>query len=317
MDARARSPWLVSLVALVLVCSWPPVCLAEETVAPQAPESEQVQTGDDAAARRDEKQRAKEERIAEYLRRKEEQRLQREQRQREASVETAAAQGSNVPESAAQSAAPVAPAATGVAAAATAPPPRARSGRSALPRELAKAQASVRATALAEDPTVQEYLDKIDRQEAGAQQLAAFGSFLAQNGLVREALEYYEVALRLEPADAVLWVNYGTLHRQANDTSKAIDAYTKALSINSNNALAHYNLGAVHESMGRYDTAIHEFKTALSLDPTLGDPAYNPQVADNELMLAVKLMLYDEQVGSLGLPLLDVRTGQLPDAAKE
>jgi tetratricopeptide (TPR) repeat protein len=313
-----RSRWLAP-AALLVVCCWTAVGLAEEVPAPPEPQSEQAQPSGDEAARQDEKQRAKEARIAEYLRRKEEQRLAREQRQREAELAAGAAQGPAlaegppppVPAAAAPSAAAAPAAASGAA------PRPGKAGASALPRELARAQASLRATSLAEDPTVQEYLDKIDRQEAGAQQLAAFGSFLAQNGLVREALVYYEVALRLEPADAVLWVNFGTLHRQANDASKAISAYSKALSINPNNALAHYNLGAVHESMGRYRGAIQEFKTALNLDPTLGDPAYNPQAADNDLLLAVKLMLYQEQAGSLGLPLLDVETGELPSAARD
>ena len=43
-------------------------------------------------------------------------------------------------------------------------------------------------TQLAQDPTVQEYLVMIDEQLASPHQLAAFGSFLAQNGMVLPVL---------------------------------------------------------------------------------------------------------------------------------
>ena len=58
------------------------------------------------------------------------------------------------------------------------------------------------------------------------------------------------------------------------------------------------------------------YKTALSLDPMLGDPAHNPSAANNSLLTAVKLLLYQEQEGKLSLPLLDVETGKLLSAVE-
>ena len=63
-----------------------------------------------------------------------------------------------------------------------------------------------------------------------------------------------------------------------------------------------------------WSTMATAFKIALTLDPTLGDPAYNPQAANNERLLAVKMLLYREQVGTLGLPLSDVEGGELDDS---
>ena len=115
------------------------------------------------------------------------------------------------------------------------------------------------------------------RQEASAYELAALGNFLARNGMHREALAYYEIALRLEDSDPVLWVNVGTLHRQSGEISSATNAYGRALSIDPNNALAHYNLGAVLDATGKYEDAIAAYKLALTLDPSLGDPTANPR----------------------------------------
>ena len=86
---------------------------------------------------------------------------------------------------------------------------------SKLPRALARAQEAVRSSQIGQDPSMQRYLDMVDRQEASPQQLGAIGNFLAQAGMGREALAYYGVALNLDKRDPVLWVNTGTLHRQA------------------------------------------------------------------------------------------------------
>jgi hypothetical protein len=53
------------------------------------------------------------------------------------------------------------------------------------------------------------------------------------------------------------------------------------------------------------------------LEPKLGDPQVNPQAANNERLLAVKLMLYKQQTGNLGLPLVDIPEGELSDEAQK
>jgi len=275
------------LAALVLLLSAPilvPAAGAQEATEPA-----------------DAKAQAKEERINEYLRKKELQRLEREMNgqegraleveQRQIAESTSAAA---VPETAVAGAPPLEPSA------AAAPPP------SGLPKQLARAQQRVRMTSLSKDPTVASILDLIDRQMASPHQLAAFGNFLSEHGMQREAVEYYRVAVRLAEDDPVLWVNLGTVHRQLGEQSDAISAYSRALSIDPNYALAHYNLGAVRDSQGKYKKAIEEYKIAIALEPTLGDPEFNPQAANNRHLTIVKMMLYDETIGSASIPLTDI-----------
>ena len=38
----------------------------------------------------------------------------------------------------------------------------------------------------------------------------------------------------------------------------------------------------------------------------IGDPAYNPQAVGNKNLETVRLMLYEENIGTAGLPLVDV-----------
>lgn len=174
-------------------------------------------------------------------------------------------------------------------------------------------QQTVRESKVGADPTVQQYLDRIDLQEASPQQLAAFGNFIAENGLIEEALEYYRIAVGIDRKDPVLWLNQGILLRRIGDAKSAVGSFSQALSIDPNNAAAHYNLGAALDELGNYDEALEEYKIALRLDPSLGDPSVNPQAANNNRLTAVKLMLYREQGGATTLPLASVPGGRLEE----
>lgn len=254
------------------------------------------------------KQIARDQRIEEYLRKKEEKRAVRELDQLERDAEAALALELERDQLAEQAAA----AEAGAAAAAAAPPPDAATqGYPPLPKQLAEVQAAIRLTALAREPSVRAYLDLIDRQQASPQQLAAFGNFIAESGMNRLALVYYDVAIKLDRKDPTMWVNLGTLYRQLNETDKAKSAFSRALSINPAEAVAHYNIGSILDVQGKYKQALEAYRIALTLDPALGDPAYNPSAANNERLMAVKLMLYHEQAGNIGLPLVDVTGGDI------
>jgi tetratricopeptide (TPR) repeat protein len=322
---KIRSRVVLCTVCLALAGLW--LLPAATPARAQTPPEHDEQADQDSAAgdaqpteelsKRDRKQAAKEQRIQEYLRKKEERRAEKDQNRtaREASQREA-----DAAEIEQQQLADLEQAEAEKSAATPAPPTHEtlapteqvtkksrRRGRgsettSQLPRALARAQANIRATELGLDPTVQEYLGLIDQEGASPQQLAAFGSFIAQNGMVRDALEYYGVALKIDDGDPVLWVNMGTLQMQTGNHSAAASAFGQALSLDPNHAVAHYNLGAALDEMNKYEAAVAEYKAALTLDPSLGDPTHNPQAANNELLLAVKLMLYQEQAGSLSVP---------------
>lgn len=261
-------------------------------LAPLAPVAAQEAGGGSEAL--SEKERARQERIDEYVRKKAERRAAREAAK--ARREAARSEASNAPAAAASPAAPARE--------------RRPRGEVRLPKDLERAQGYVRESPLGEDPSVRAYLDLIDSGEASAQQLGAFGSFLGQNGFLDLAMVYYGTALSVDDRDPLLWLNLGTLHRQAGNDDRAAGAYARALRLDPNNAYAHYNLGAALDAMGKYEEAIEEYKIALTLDPDLGDPATNPQAANNDKLTAVKLMLYQSRTGSAGLPLVELPRGR-------
>jgi len=156
------------------------------------------------------------------------------------------------------------------------------------------------------------YMDLIASGGASAAQVNDFAAYVAKRGMPKAAATIQDYAVKLDPGNATLWANLGTILRTEGSLGHATSAYKKALAIDPANALAHYNLGAVYDAEKNYDAAIEEYRRALVLDPELADPRKNPQVVNNELLLAVKLQIYNEQAGALGLPLLQMQKPEPP-----
>ena len=60
---------------------------------------------------------------------------------------------------------------------------------------------------------------------------SGLGSYLARQGQFAEALKSYEVALKLKPDGAGIWVGIGDLQRQQKRFQEALLAYDHALSL--------------------------------------------------------------------------------------
>ena len=184
--------------------------------------------------------------------------------------------------------------------------------------ELTKMIAAVRKSPIGTEPNAMTYLDMIESGKATAAQVNDFAAYVAKRGMPRVALAFQEHALRLEENDARLWLNLGTIRRTVGSLGPAAAAFKKAIALDPVNAMAHYNLGAVYDAQKNYDEAIDEYRRALVLEPDHADPRKNPHVVNNENLLAVRLQIYHDQAGSLGLPLLQMqKTPAQPKAAPD
>jgi hypothetical protein len=209
----------------------------------------------------------------------------------------------------------------GTAAATTAPAPSVPSATTPpaaspaliLPDEsLMKTIELVRRSPIGNEPNSVAYLDLMTAGRASSAQVNDFAAYLAKRGMLKVAISFQEYALALDPGNTILWQNLGTIQRTNGSLGPAATAFKKAVAIDPINALAHYNLGAVYDAQGDYDNAIEEYRRALVLDPGLADPRKNPQVVNNPNLLAVKLTIYGDQAGSLGLPLLQIQKPSPP-----
>ncbi len=203
------------------------------------------------------------------------------------------------------------------AAAAKTPPPPPPPPPPVPDSALKKTIEHLRQTAIGSEPTATAYLDRIAAGHATPAQVNDFASYLTKRGMPRIGAQFQEYAVHLNPHDATLWLNLGTIRRAAGSLGPAASAFKKTIDLDAGNAMAHYSLGSVYDAGKDYDAAVEEYRRALVLDPTLADPKKNPQVINNEHLLAAKLQIYQEQGGSMGLPLLQMqKTPAKPPAAK-
>jgi Flp pilus assembly protein TadD len=93
------------------------------------------------------------------------------------------------------------------------------------------------------------------------------GKAYKSQGLFLEAIEQYDIALKLNPYYLDTYNNIGNAYSSLGKFDTAIHYLQKAIKFKSNFASAHYNLGIVYQLQGLTDKAIKEYKIAISLTP--------------------------------------------------
>ncbi len=93
------------------------------------------------------------------------------------------------------------------------------------------------------------------------------GNELRSQGRIDEAIEQYQIALRIEPSMANAHDNLGIAFAMKGEYDQAINEIQLALQINPLSANAYNNLGIIYTNMGLWDRAIENFRTAIALKP--------------------------------------------------
>ncbi len=90
---------------------------------------------------------------------------------------------------------------------------------------------------------------------------------LFESGDVDGALEYYEKALEEDPADPVVWNNYGVALEEKNRVEEAMVAYRKAMEVDPAYGIAYLNLGNLLVRLGRFKEAEVAFREGIEKAP--------------------------------------------------
>jgi tetratricopeptide (TPR) repeat protein len=90
-----------------------------------------------------------------------------------------------------------------------------------------------------------------------------------------QAIDAYDRALCIDPANLDALLNCGTLCYEEGNLKKAAEYFGRALQVDPENVLAHFNLGSVLEEVGRLEAARLHLRDAVRLDPSYPDAHYN------------------------------------------
>jgi len=93
------------------------------------------------------------------------------------------------------------------------------------------------------------------------------GAMLQARGATREALEHYDAAVALQPADPIANNALGGALLELGRASEAISPLLMAVKGKPNYFDANYNLGNAYASVGDFDQAIEHFQEAAKLKP--------------------------------------------------
>ena len=92
------------------------------------------------------------------------------------------------------------------------------------------------------------------------------GRTFASHGMHEEALECYDMALKLDPQDGYAYVAKGESCARLGMHEDALGCYDQALKIDPQNAVVHFNKGRSLELLGRHKESVEYYHAAMSLD---------------------------------------------------
>ena len=101
------------------------------------------------------------------------------------------------------------------------------------------------------------------------------GFALMDKGRIDEAIEYFQIAIRLDPRDEKAFNNLGLAYKSKGLYDEAIDQFHAALSLRPDDPEVHNNLGVIYKYKGMFDKAIEEHRIALRLKPAYAEAHFN------------------------------------------
>jgi len=93
------------------------------------------------------------------------------------------------------------------------------------------------------------------------------GNFYKAKSQLDEALVYYELAEKLNPADSWIHHNLADVYQRKGDLAKAISEYQMAINLDPGIAWFYYALGEAYRQTGKIDLAVKNLEKSLQLDP--------------------------------------------------
>ena len=124
------------------------------------------------------------------------------------------------------------------------------------------------------------------------------GMAYEKKGLLDEAMEQYQIALRVDPYCVIAHNKIGEVYERKGLLDQAIEQYQVAVRLDAHNVEAHNNLGVIYEKKGLLDQAMDQYRIAVSTDPDFA-PARNNlgEVYERKGLLDQAIEQYEVAVG--------------------
>ena len=101
------------------------------------------------------------------------------------------------------------------------------------------------------------------------------GRAYQERGMLDEAREQFEIAIKLYPSHHKSYYNLGLIYHQQGDLKRAMEYFNRSVSLNPEFIKGHYNLGTLYAQQGLIDMAIRHYAKVVELDPEIVEAHYN------------------------------------------
>lgn len=102
-----------------------------------------------------------------------------------------------------------------------------------------------------------------------------FGQVMLAQGKVKEAIYYYDRAIRLSPDFIYFYNNRGAAYAKLGFHQKAIEDYDQAIRLNKEHPGAYYNRAIAYAALGLYEKAMADYRQVILLRPDSADAYVN------------------------------------------
>ena len=96
-----------------------------------------------------------------------------------------------------------------------------------------------------------------------------------KRGMLNEAQQEFETAIKLYPNHAKSYYNLGVVYHQKGNLKKAMENFSRSVTLNPDLTRAHYNLATLYAQQGSLDLAIRHYVKVTELDAEVIEAHYN------------------------------------------
>ena len=126
---------------------------------------------------------------------------------------------------------------------------------------------------------IQLYDEAIALDPANAETYYKRGNAQRNAGRIEAAIDSYSRAIELRPGYAHAYCNRGVVQQSLGMTGAALVSYDRAIALDPADAMAHYNRGLLMQELSQWDEALASYNRAIQIDPHYADAQYNRSLA--------------------------------------
>lgn len=119
------------------------------------------------------------------------------------------------------------------------------------------------------------WADNLNKSPNKARVINNFGQVMLAAGKIKEAVYFYDRAIRLNPHYIYFYNNRGAAYERLGQYAQALGDYNQAIRLNPNHPGAYYNRAIIYARQGQHQRAIADYQQAIRLRPDAADAHIN------------------------------------------